>query len=85
MEVENNRLRARQRDQGHYRWRRKGGSPDEEQEEGRRVGWEEEGEEAEREGQEEDWKGKWSRATDSSAQLLWAALVLIREQEAAGT
>ena len=25
MEVENNRLRARQRDQGHYRWRRKGG------------------------------------------------------------
>lgn len=95
MEVENNRLRAGQRDQGHYRWRRKGGSPDEEQEEGRREeqeerggGWqrlgsEEEGEEAEREEQEEDWKEKWSRATDSSAQLLWATLVLIRVQEAA--
>ena len=48
-------------------------------------GWEEEGEEAEREEQEEDWREKWGRAADSSTQLLWATLVLIREQEAAGT
>ena len=44
-----------------------------------------EGEEAEREEQEEDWREKWGRAADSSTQLLWATLVLIREQEAAGT
>lgn len=96
MEAGNNRLGAWQRDQGHNRWRRRGGTPEEEEEGGReereerggewqRLGWEEEGEEDEREEQEEDWKEKWSRATGSSTQLLWEALVLIKEQEAADT
>ena len=96
MEAGNNRLGARHRDQGHNRWRRRGGSPEDEEEgrreeqeerggEGQRLEWKEEGEEAEREEQEENWREKWGRAADSSTQLLWATLVLIREQEAAGT
>ena len=80
METGNNRLGARQRDQGHNRWRRREGSP-EEKEEGRReesavilpgipgLGWEEEDKEAEREEQEEDWREKWGRAPDSSSHL----------------
>ena len=60
---------------GHNRRRRRGGSMGEEEEEGKRLGGE----------GEEDWKEKWSRATSCSAQLLWAELILIREQEAAGT
>ena len=96
MEAGNNRLGAGQRDQGHNRWRRRGGSPEDEEEgrreeqeerggEWQRLEWKEEGEEAEREEQEENWREKWGRAADSSSQLLWATLVLIREQEAAGT